>query len=77
MSFNSMQQSCASCVLVSLLILVSLYRAMTEHKLHSLPVVDEENILLGVILAADVMQDLLHIVRNLPPAGEFIEDLSP
>jgi CBS-domain-containing membrane protein len=49
---------------------------MTERNLHALPVVDDAGILLGVLLASDVMQDLLHVVRNLPPASEA-ESLSP
>lgn len=43
---------------------------MSESKLHRLPVVDSAGgkRLVGVLSSADVMKDLLHIVRNLPPA---------
>jgi CBS domain-containing protein len=41
---------------------------MSELKLHRLPVVDDRGTLVGVLSSADVMRDLLHIVRNLPPA---------
>ena len=43
---------------------------MSELKLHRLPVVDDRGTLVGVLSSADVMKDLLHIVRNLPPAAE-------
>jgi CBS domain-containing protein len=42
---------------------------MSELKLHRLPVVDDRGTLVGVLSSADVMKDLLHIVRNLPPAA--------
>lgn len=41
---------------------------MSEARLHRLPVVDERGTLVGVLSSAEVMKDLLHIVRNLPPA---------
>lgn len=43
---------------------------MTNAKLHRLPVVDKENRLVGILSAADVMRDLLHIVINLPPGSD-------
>jgi CBS domain-containing protein len=48
---------------------------MSEAKLHRLPVVNAEGKLVGVLSSADVMKDLIHIVRNLPPADE--NDLIP
>jgi CBS domain-containing protein len=47
---------------------------MAELKLHRLPVVNDAGKLVGVLTAADVMKDLLHIVRNLPPANEEEEN---
>jgi CBS domain-containing protein len=43
---------------------------MSTAKLHRLPVVDQKNKLVGILSAADVMRDLLHIARNLPPGKE-------
>ena len=44
---------------------------MMQKKLHHLPVLDETSgQLVGVLTSADVMKDLLHIVRNLPAAEE-------
>jgi CBS domain-containing protein len=47
---------------------------MSELKLHRLPVVDDKGTLVGVLSSADVMKDLLHIVRNLPPAASVGEE---
>lgn len=47
---------------------------MTKTKLHHLPVVDgKNNKLVGILTSSDVMKDLLHIVRNLPPGTEESE----
>ena len=43
---------------------------MTEHNLHRLAVVEENGDLVGILSSVDVMRDLLHVVRNLPPARE-------
>uniref|UniRef100_A0A7S3KZ82 CBS domain-containing protein n=2 Tax=Amphora coffeiformis TaxID=265554 RepID=A0A7S3KZ82_9STRA len=56
---------------------------MTKTKLHHLPVVDAAtNKLVGILTSSDVMKDLLHIVRNLPPGAEGVAaekgaDLTP
>ena len=53
---------------------------MTKTKLHHLPVVEvETNKLVGILTSSDVMKDLLHIVRNLPPSvtAEGGTDLTP
>lgn len=39
---------------------------MSSEKLHRLPVVDATGKVVGIITASDVMQDMLHLVRNLP-----------
>lgn len=54
---------------------VRYFRIMTERKLHGLPVTDSNGTLLGILLAADVMRDLLHVVRNLPPAALVPDDV--
>ena len=41
---------------------------MTKQRLHRLPVVDTSTgRLMGILSASDVMRDLLHVVRSLPP----------
>lgn len=51
---------------------------MMEKKLHRLPVVDEQSgKLIGMLTSADVMRDLLHIVRNLPAAKDVDANLNP
>ena len=50
---------------------------MTERQLHALPVVDDAGKLLGVLSAEDVMRDLQHVVKNLPPARDEEEELTP
>lgn len=47
---------------------------MSQNKLHRLPVVDDNNKLVGILSTADVMRDLIHIVQNLPPAKEDSSD---
>jgi CBS domain-containing protein len=49
---------------------------MSNARLHRLPVVDSDNKVVGILSSADVMRDLLHIVRNLPP-GKNEEILDP
>ncbi|GAX29299.1 hypothetical protein FisN_16Hh268 [Fistulifera solaris] len=44
---------------------------MTEHQFTRVPVLDEHENLVGILSASDVMQDLLHLVKNLPPAREL------
>lgn len=44
---------------------------MTEHQFTRVPVLNENGNLVGILSASDVMQDLLHIVKNLPPAREL------
>lgn len=44
---------------------------MTEHQFTRVPVLDENENLVGILSASNVMQDLLHIVKNLPPAKEL------
>jgi CBS domain-containing protein len=39
---------------------------MSLQKLHRLPVVSGDGKVVGIITASDVMQDMLHLVRNLP-----------
>lgn len=41
---------------------------MTEHQFTRVPVLDEKEKLVGILSASNVMEDLLHIVKNLPPA---------
>eukprot|EP00545_Synedropsis_sp_CCMP1620_P015129 CAMPEP_0119015388 /NCGR_PEP_ID=MMETSP1176-20130426/10942_1 /TAXON_ID=265551 /ORGANISM="Synedropsis recta cf, Strain CCMP1620" /LENGTH=142 /DNA_ID=CAMNT_0006968679 /DNA_START=198 /DNA_END=626 /DNA_ORIENTATION=- len=41
---------------------------MSSEKLHRLPVIDAHGKVVGIITASDVMQDMLHLVRNLPEA---------
>ena len=43
---------------------------MSQAKLHRLPVVDNDNKVVGILSAADVMRDLLSIVQNLPPGKD-------
>jgi CBS domain-containing protein len=47
---------------------------MSRERLHHLPVVDKEGNILGILTPADVMIDLVHVVRNLPPAQEEEEE---
>jgi CBS domain-containing protein len=47
---------------------------MTAKRLHRLPVVDETGRLVGVLTSADVMRDLLHVVRNLPESKDVNTD---
>jgi CBS domain-containing protein len=47
---------------------------MSRERLHHLPVVDKEGNILGILTPADVMMDLVHVVRNLPPAQEEEEE---
>lgn len=50
---------------------------MMQNKLHHLPVLDDASgKLVGVLTAADVMKDLLHIVRNLPAADDAVDNLT-
>jgi len=53
---------------------------MMEKKLHRLPVVEEKTgKLIGVLTSADIMRDLLYVVRNLPAAKDdgANNDLTP
>jgi CBS domain-containing protein len=43
---------------------------MTEHRMHQLPVVDEDAKLVGILTSSDVMRDLLHVVQMLPEAKD-------
>jgi predicted transcriptional regulator len=43
---------------------------MTEHRMHQLPVVDEDGKLVGILTSSDVMRDLLHVVQMLPEAKD-------
>lgn len=45
---------------------------MTEHQFTRVPVLDENEKLVGILSASAVMEDLLHIVKNLPPAKELV-----
>lgn len=48
---------------------------MTQEKLHRLPIVDEDGKLVGMLTSSDVMIDMVHVIKNLPPAAEdYLED---
>jgi CBS domain-containing protein len=48
---------------------------MSQQKLHRLPIVDDRGKLVGMLTSSDVMIDMVHIVKNLPPGKESIEIL--
>ncbi|GKZ01383.1 hypothetical protein MPSEU_001089200 [Mayamaea pseudoterrestris] len=50
---------------------------MSKEKLHRLPVVDENNRVVGILSAADVMHDLLNIVQTLPHGRNEEESSQP
>jgi len=51
---------------------------MMEKKLHRLPVVDEKSgKLVGIVTSADVMKDLLYIIRQLPAAKDVDPNVKP
>jgi CBS domain-containing protein len=43
---------------------------MAQEKLHRLPIVNEDGTLVGMLTSSDVMIDMVHIARSLPPAKE-------
>jgi Mg/Co/Ni transporter MgtE len=45
---------------------------MARHKLHHLPVVDENDIVVSMLSTEDVLKDLLHIVQFLPSSEEEV-----
>lgn len=47
---------------------------LIERKFQRLPVVNDKGQLVGILTSADVMRDLLHVVRNLPPSKEDEEE---
>lgn len=47
---------------------------MAREKLHRLPIVDEEGRLVGMLTSSDVMIDMVHVIKNLPPAAEEMEN---
>ena len=50
---------------------------MSKERLHRLPIVDDGK-LVGILTSSDVMQDMIHTVRNLPPASDgYISESNP
>lgn len=43
---------------------------MAQEKLHRLPIVDDNGQLVGMLTSSDVMIDMVHVLKNLPPATE-------
>lgn len=42
---------------------------MAKNRLHHLPIVDEGGELVGMLTSSDVLKDILHTVRRIPPAA--------
>jgi len=47
---------------------------MQQQKLHRLPIVDTNGKLVGMLTSSDVMIDMVHIVKNLPPVPKNAQD---
>lgn len=46
---------------------------MSQERLHRLPIVDEKGKLVGMLTSSDVMIDMIHVVKNLPPASDEVK----
>lgn len=50
---------------------------MAQEKLHRLPIVDNDGKLVGMLTSSDVMIDMVHVLKNLPPARGTSTEESP
>eukprot|EP00978_Attheya_sp_CCMP212_P045202 scaffold337294_cov63-Attheya_sp.AAC.1 len=49
---------------------------MAKERLNRVPVVDDAGAIVGILTSSDIMQDLLYVVRSLPPQSDAMHDYS-